>query len=69
MEQSVPKRQHIKFRSRESHKRKNTKKLEARNSVIYTAVPYEMIVQHEQLSGVFPWSQHRGYDRQIRVSR
>jgi len=44
---------------------KNTMIFEARNFVIYTAVPSEMIIQHEQLSGVFPWSQHRGYDRQI----
>jgi hypothetical protein len=68
MEQSVPKSRHIKFRRTESHKRKkttNTKIFEARNSVIYTAVPSEMINQQEQLSGVLPWSRHRGYDRQI----
>ena len=69
MEHSVPKRRHIKFRRRESHKRKNTitntEILEARNSVIYTAIPSEVIILHEQLNGVFLRSQHRGYDRQI----
>ena len=52
----------------ESPKRKNTtttKIFEARNSVIRNGVPSEMINPQEQLSGVFPWSQHRGSDRQI----
>ena len=66
---SISKHRQIKFGRRESHNRNNTttnsKTFEARNSVIYTAVPSEMIIQQEQLSGVFPWSQHRGYDKQI----